>query len=131
LQAVEGGQSMDLLAQALVPRFIGGGALPEGVRLVVHALSQVYPATYRRALQLLALFDRDAVAFRRLAMPTLLLVGAMDPCTPPAALQALSQVLPDARFQNLAHVGHWPQLEDPDGFDAALLAFLAERRRLH
>lgn len=131
LQAVEGGQSMDLLAQALVPRFIGGGALPEGVRLAVHALSQVYPATYRRALQLLALFDRDAVAFRRLAMPTLLLVGAMDPCTPPAALQALSQVLPDARFQNLAHVGHWPQLEDPDGFDAALLAFLAERRRLH
>lgn len=131
LQAVDGGQSMDLLAQALVPRFIGSGALPEGVRLAGHALSQVYPAIYRRALQLLALFDRDATAFRRLAMPTLLLGGAMDPCTPPAALLALAEVLPDARHQSLAHVGHWPQLEDPDGFDAALLDFLAEQRQLH
>jgi pimeloyl-ACP methyl ester carboxylesterase len=131
LEAVDGGQSMERLAQALVPRFIGSGALPEGVRLAGHALSQVYPATYRRALQLLTSFDRDATAFKRLGMPTLLLGGAMDPCTPPAALQALAHVLPDARHQSLAHVGHWPQLEDPDGFDAALLAFLVEQRRLH
>ncbi|MCM2346176.1 alpha/beta fold hydrolase [Acidovorax soli] len=131
LEAVDGGQSMERLAQALVPRFIGSGALPEGVRLAGHALSQVYPATYRRALQLLAVFERDATAFMRLGMPTLLLGGAMDPCTPPAALQALAHVLPDARHQSLAHVGHWPQLEDPDGFDAGLLDFLAEQRRLH
>ncbi|WP_040328764.1 alpha/beta fold hydrolase [Acidovorax delafieldii] len=131
LQRVDAGESMEMLAQTLVPRFIGSGALPEGARLAGHALAQVYPATYRRALQLLPLFDRDAAAFLRLGMPTLLLGGAMDPCTPPAALEALAQVLPDARHISLAHVGHWPQLEDPEGFDAALQAFLAEQRRLH
>jgi pimeloyl-ACP methyl ester carboxylesterase len=31
----------------------------------------------------------------------------------------------------LPHVGHWPQLEDPEGFDAALLEFLARSRVLH
>lgn len=43
---------------------------------------------------------------------------------PAEALQALAHVLPDARHLSLPNVGHWPQLEDPDGFDGALLDFL-------
>jgi len=37
----------------------------------------------------------------------------------------LAHVLPDARAVLLPGVGHWPQLEDPEGFEAALLDFLA------
>ena len=44
------------------------------------------------------------------------------------ALQALAHVLPDARHISLPDVGHWPQLEDPDAFDGALLDFLATAR---
>jgi len=130
-QALEEGLDMETLAQKLVPRCIGSGALPEGVRLATHALAQVYPGTYRRALEALPRFDRHAAAFAQLHMPVLLVSGAADRCTPPEALQALAQVLPDARHVSLPYVGHWPQLEDPEGFDGALLDFLASSRVLH
>ena len=130
-QALEAGQGMEQIAQWLVPRCIGTGALPEGVRLASHALAQVYPGAYRRALDALAGFDRGAAAFAHLHMPALLVSGGNDRCTPPVALEALAQVLPDARHVSLPHVGHWPQLEDPDGFDGVLLDFLAMSRVLH
>lgn len=131
LKALEVGHTMEQVAQTLVPRFIGTGALPEGVRLASHALAQVYPGAYRRALEALPTFDRGASALTPLAIPTLLVGGELDRCTPPAALEALAQVLPDAQTLLLPHVGHWPQLEDPEAFDAALLEFLAQRRVLH
>lgn len=131
LQALEHGGSMEQLANTLVPRFIGTGALPEGVRLATHALSQVYPGAYRRALQAMGTFDRGAAALRSLSLPTLLVGGGQDRCTPPEALQALAQVMPDAEHLNLPHVGHWPQLEDPEGFGGALMEFLVRPRVLH
>lgn len=131
LQALQDGGSMEQLAQLLVPRFIGTGALPEGVRLAGHAMSQVFPGSYRRALEALSTFDRSAAVLARLGMPALLVGGEDDRCTPPAVLQALALVLPDARHISLPHVGHWPQLEDPEGFDGALLDFLSTTRVLH
>ncbi|KQO26514.1 alpha/beta hydrolase [Acidovorax sp. Leaf76] len=131
LQALEQGGSMEQLANTLVPRFIGTGALPEGARLATHALSQVYPGAYRRALQAMGTFDRGAAALRSLSLPTLLVGGGQDRCTPPEALQALAQVMPDAEHLNLPHVGHWPQLEDPEGFGGALMEFLVRPRVLH
>ena len=131
LEALDAGGSMEQLAQTLVPQFIGTGALPEGVRLASHALGQVYPGAYRRALEALSTFDRGASALAQLAIPALLVGGELDRCTPPAALEALAQVMPDAQTVLLPHIGHWPQLEDPEGFDAALLDFLAQRRVLH
>ena len=128
LDASAGGD-MAALAEQLVPRHAAPGALPEGLRLASHALAQVYPSTYRRALQALPTFARHARDFVHLHMPVLLVSGQYDRATPPAALEALAQVLPHARHATLAHAGHWPQLEDPDGFDALLLAFLAERER--
>lgn len=131
LKSLGAGGSMEQLAQTLVPQFVGTGALPEGVRLASHALSQVYPGAYRRALEALATFDRGAAALRLLNLPALLVGGENDRCTPPEALQALAQVLPDAEHLSLPHVGHWPQLEDPEGFDGALLEFLVRPRVLH
>ena len=131
LKDLEAGGDMEQLAQTLVPQFIGTGALPEGVRLATHALSQVFPGAYRRALETLSTFGRGAAELRQLHIPTLLIGGANDRCTPPEALQALAHVLPDAEHLQLPHVGHWPQLEDPEGFDGALLDFLARSRVLH
>lgn len=131
LDALEAHSRMEAVAALLVPRFIGTGALPEGVRLASHAMGQVYAATYWRTLQALAGFDRGREAFSQLHMPSLLVSGGDDRCTPPAAMEALALVMPDAQHVSLPHVGHWPQLEDPDGFDGLLLDFLAQRRTLH
>lgn len=128
--ALDAGDSMEQIAAALVPRHIGTGALPEGVHLATHAMGQVHPSAYRRALQALPTFTRGADALARLAMPVLVIGGAQDRCTPPEALQALATVLPDGRFVALPYAGHWPQLEDPEGFDGALLDFLASSARV-
>ncbi|MBS0293015.1 MAG: alpha/beta fold hydrolase [Proteobacteria bacterium] len=132
LQALDQGLSMARLAEQVVARDAGSGALPAGLQLARHALGQVHAATYRRALQALSGFARRAPDLLRLHLPTLLIGGEQDRCTPPEALLALAHVLPDARAVLLPGVGHWPQLEDPEGFEGALLDFLAQpRRRLH
>lgn len=131
LAALEGGRSMAEVADLLVPQQTGSGALPEGVQLARHAMAQVHRSVYRRALEALPDFARDASTLAHMHAPTLLIGGAQDRCTPPEALQALAQVLPDARHLSLPGVGHWPQLEDPEGFDGALLDFLAQQRSLH
>lgn len=124
IAALDADHSMERVAEILVPRQTGTGALAEGTRLAGHAMGQVHRSAFRRVLELLPTFARDASDLTRMAMPTLLVSGAQDPCMPPEALQALAHVLPDARHLSLPQVGHWPQLEDPDGFDAALLDFL-------
>lgn len=128
------GQGLDMaaLAQRLIAQEAGPRALPEGLQLARRSMERVHAATYRRALQALPTFMRDARDFARVLQPTLLIGGSADPCTPPEALQALVQVLPDARLALLPEVGRWPQLEDPEGFEATLLDFLANpARTLH
>lgn len=126
LEALDEGLSMSELAARLVVHAAGDAALPEGLHLARHAMGRVHAATYRRALQALASFARRAPELMRLHQPTLLIGGEQDRCTPPEALQALAHVLRDARLVQLRGVGHWPQLEDPEGFEAELLDFLAE-----
>ncbi len=126
LEALDEGLSMSELAARLVVHAAGDAALPAGLHLARHAMGRVHAATYRRALQALASFARRAPELMRLHQPTLLIGGEQDRCTPPEALQALAHVLRDARLVQLRGVGHWPQLEDPEGFEAELLDFLAE-----
>ncbi len=129
LEGLAAGSSMEQLAHALVPEVVGPGALPEGVRLATHCLAQVSPATYRRALEALATFDRRAGP-ARIAVPTLLIAGAHDRVTPAAVVQRLSAAMAGSTFVEMAGVGHWQNLEAPDEFDALVLNFLALPRYL-
>lgn len=130
LEALDQGLDMAQLAERLVPRDAGAAALPAGLQLARHAMGRVHAATYRRALQALPGFALGAAQLARLHAPALLIGGEQDRCTPPEALLALAHVLPDARAVLLPGVGHWPQLEDPEGFEGALLDFLAGPARV-
>lgn len=123
--------SMEQVADLLIPQHAGTGALPEGVHLAHHAMSLVHRATYARALGLLAEFDRSDDALAQIHQPVLLVGGAQDRTLAPSALDALAALLPGAERLTLPGVGHWPQLEAPEAFDAALLDFLAALRVLH
>lgn len=130
-RALAQGAAMAQVADILVPQQVGTGALPEGVRLAHLALGRVHRAAYGRALALLGGFERGATELARLALPTLVVGGAQDRTLPPDALDALAALLPHAERLNLPAIGHWPQLEAPEAFDAALLEFLAPPRVLH
>lgn len=66
---------------------------------------------------------------RRIDVPMLVLWGASDQIVNPAYGQAWAEAIPGARFERLANAGHYPYLEQPDAFLAALTPFLAENSR--
>jgi pimeloyl-ACP methyl ester carboxylesterase len=70
----------------------------------------------------------DRARYATLRMPTLVLWGERDALTPVAQGRDIAGLIPSARWASLPRAGHIPAIEDPDGFDAALLAFLASTR---
>ena len=56
--------------------------------------------------------------------PTLVLAGGLDTITPPSGGRQLAQTLPNAEFVVLDGVGHFPWVDDPEQFSAAVEAFL-------
>jgi pimeloyl-ACP methyl ester carboxylesterase len=58
-------------------------------------------------------------------MPVGLIWGASDRVVPYAGIDALRRLRPDAAVETLARTGHIPQLEDPQGFAAAVERVLA------
>ncbi|QCB47539.1 alpha/beta hydrolase [Hydrogenophaga sp. PAMC20947] len=122
---LDAGQTMEQMAQKLIPQMVGPGALPEGLRLAEFCMANVPPATYRRALAALVTFDRQ----RELAdirVPTLLVGGEFDRTASPSVMKQMATAIPRARYTELAGMGHLMNLEAPDAFDALLLAFLSE-----
>jgi pimeloyl-ACP methyl ester carboxylesterase len=62
----------------------------------------------------------------RITMPVLQVVGAADPVHSARGARWLTQRLADARLAEIDGCGHYPMLEAPGEFDAALLGFLAQ-----
>ena len=112
-------------AQTVVDPQVGPLALSEGVQLARHCMAQVSPVTYRHALQVQAAFDRDA-ALSHIHVPTLLITGEHDRLAPVAAIERMAQRIQGSRWVQMPGVGHWPQLESPEAFEALLLDFLDE-----
>jgi len=62
----------------------------------------------------------------RITMPTLLLWGDSDGVVPPAYGKAFQQLLSNASLRVIEKCGHIPQLERPDEFIDAVVAFLED-----
>jgi 3-oxoadipate enol-lactonase len=91
---LDAGKTMGELAETLVPQMVGPGALPEGVHLATHCMSQVPPATYRRALEALVTFDRRAnLPF--ISVPTMVVAGEHDRTAPPAVMKKMAAAIPN------------------------------------
>jgi pimeloyl-ACP methyl ester carboxylesterase len=127
--ALDRGLPMAQVAELLVPQLVGSGALPEGVRLARHVMAQVHPATWRRAIAALPTFDRSA-ALGQIHVPTLLITGGEDRQAPPALTRRIAARIAGSTVLELPGVGHLPNLEAPEAYDAAVLNFLALPRQL-
>ena len=85
------------------------------------------PAVFTAACAALATLDlTDAVG--AIGCPVLVLAGEGDEATPPAMAEALAALLPDARLAILPGLAHVPQLQDTQGFLAAIAPFLTDER---
>jgi pimeloyl-ACP methyl ester carboxylesterase len=123
LGPLEAGRTMADVAARLVPSMIGADADPEGVSLAAALMGRVPPATYRAALHALMGFDRRA-ALADIRVPTLLVAGERDPAAPAAVMEKMAARIPGSAYVVLAGAGHLANLEQPQAFNAAVLAFL-------
>jgi 3-oxoadipate enol-lactonase len=83
------------------------------------------PAALAAATRALYDFDfREALA--ALPCPVRVLSGAEDRLAPPEAGKEIAQLVPGARFSVIEASGHMLQIEQPEAFEQALDAFLAE-----
>lgn len=75
---------------------------------------------------LLALASRTDTTqhLQNIEVPTLLVWGAEDELTPKSQAEILQKNIPNARFVELAACGHLPSLEDIEGFNKEMNAFL-------
>jgi pimeloyl-ACP methyl ester carboxylesterase len=77
------------------------------------------------AAGLVALADHDVRrGLRRLAVPTLVVVGEHDPVVPRLLVDQLVQAIPGARLSVVADGGHLPNRDCPEVFDAVVSSFI-------
>lgn len=60
----------------------------------------------------------------RIAVPTLVGVGAEDALTPPVLAEEIAAMIPGARLRRFADAGHLPTMETPEAVTAAMAAWL-------
>jgi glycerol-3-phosphate dehydrogenase len=82
---------------------------------------QAYRSTLARTRDVDA-YDREVVMAVR--APTLLIAGAADSLVPTEHIRRLATVRPDWTYEEMASVGHNPQMEAPERFVALMLDWL-------
>lgn len=64
-----------------------------------------------------------------LRIPVLVVCGAEDQGTPASENRRLAGLVPDARYEEIAGMRHFPNVEAPDRFNQIMLGWLEEQRR--
>jgi len=72
--------------------------------------------------------SESAAAYAALTMPVVAIWGDRDTVTPLAQGEQLVRLVPHGRLEVMAGVGHIPQIEDPDAFNALLTRTLTSLR---
>jgi 3-oxoadipate enol-lactonase len=98
---------------------------PESARtLLLESMSNLRSHSY--VVTALALAVQDAVGnLEDIAVPTLVLSGALDRLTPVPIARAMEERIPGAQLVIIPGAGHISNLESPERFNAALSRFLS------
>jgi 3-oxoadipate enol-lactonase len=115
-------QGVAALLEKQIPRLLSASA-SESLRAEVRALGAQPPNAVIAAIR--ALRDRpDRTAeLPKIAVPTLVVVGAEDALAPPGEARTMAAAIPNARVVEIPGAGHLSNLENPDAFAAALAGF--------
>jgi 3-oxoadipate enol-lactonase len=124
-ERVESGGMEAVLATALQRMFPADflSAHPEIAEERKASLRAANPQHFAAACRALASFDHRA-EIAGIGNPSLVIVGLLDTATPPALSYALAKGISGAELVELAHCGHSPHIQDPEGFWQAIKPFL-------
>ena len=120
-------EGVGAFAEEFLPKVLGQTTLgdrPEVVREVERMLTD-QRATGLVGAQLAMAGRTDTTeALHSIRVPTLIVVGEEDTLTPPAESREMAARIPDSELAVITDAGHLSNLENPEAFNAAALAFL-------
>jgi 3-oxoadipate enol-lactonase len=122
-RALAAGDNMRVLAESRVDVLIAQPADPAVRSEVIETMARIDPAAYRIGAEAVWLASQRERA-ELIRAPTLVLCGAEDKVTPPALSQALTRLIPGARYEPIERAGHLSNLERPDAFNTLAGAFI-------
>ena len=98
-------------------------ASPEAVRIAAEAMQRVRPNNYLAVLAASTRQDRGD-RLEQIACPTLVITSDLDRVYPEPVTRQLVDRIPGAAHVRIERAGHLSNLEQPEAFNQALLAFL-------
>jgi pimeloyl-ACP methyl ester carboxylesterase len=122
-------EGVSAAADKMVPGWFGPSTLERRPEVVRQARAFVEAAPAEAVvLMLQALADRadSTPGLGEIRVPALAISGEEDPLIPAAEMREWAPQIPDARQVVIPGTGHLPNLEDPEAFNRAVAAFVAE-----
>jgi 3-oxoadipate enol-lactonase len=126
-EPLEAGKEPRDIAPGLVARLAGPHASEEMRAHLTESIAMLRKEPYLKSLA--ATVRQDTIGkLEDISVPTHFIVGEHDTLTTPAIMRDMAAQVPGAEFTLIAGAGHLSNLEFPDEFDRAALAFLARHR---
>ena len=123
LAPLEAGRRMADIAPEVADSLMGKEADPAGRAVFIEAYAATAESTYRAAVQCLVTFDERA-NLPNIKVPVLCLAAEHDRNAPASVVEKMAGKIPGAYYFCLSGLGHMPNLEAPQVFDAAIFNFL-------
>jgi 3-oxoadipate enol-lactonase len=119
------------LAQQRGGRLMAPSASEDARQRAIAAASQLHVDSYIKTVKASATFSR-VDNLQNIDVPTLLVFGDVDPLTPPTVGEYMQERIKGSELVIIEDAGHMTNLEKPEVFNAAVLAFLrTHRTRAH
>jgi 3-oxoadipate enol-lactonase len=122
-RGIAASDNLRAMAEARVDVLLAQPADPAVRSEVVETMARIDPAAYRVGAKAVWLADQSERA-HDIRVPTLVICGSEDKVTPPTLSNALTQLIPGARYEPIEGAGHISNLERPDAFNTITGAFI-------
>lgn len=122
-------EGMAGIADTMLPKLLTPETVskrPEVVKRVRDMMLKTKPEGAAAALRGMAERDDHTELLSKIAVPSLILVGAEDAITPVADSEKMHHAIAGSRLVVLEHAGHVSNLERTEQFNDALLGFMKE-----
>lgn len=130
IDAVKTANSLAPLADPTMERWFTDAFKPRnpGRWKQIHAtIAGTAPAGYLGCAAAILDFDFTP-KLASVKVPALVVCGAKDEGTPPAGNKKIAELVPGARYEEIADARHFPNVERPDVFNRIMLGWLGKHR---
>lgn len=120
-------KGVEPIIEAMLPKLLSEQtrqSRPDVVADLTAIMRSCRPATIAAALRGMAVRPDVTAELPKFTQPALVIVGADDAISSADEMRGIAEKLPNAKFVEISNSGHMTTLENPAGFNAALVEFV-------